>query len=173
MTADQQTYELQPDWKVFLMPYIIGVLLTPLAGLGLYIIYRYWKKWKGKRYHITNASVIQRDEGVETTASLHEITSCKVVYSGLPARFGIGTIVIKHTTGTMELAGIMDPGPVADLIDRAADSERDRMKMREEAEQYIPQHPSGTLDKKNELVGLWQQGLLSEDDYQQELKKFE
>ncbi len=171
--ANGQAYELRPDWKVFLIPYIAGVLLAPLAGLGIYIIYRYWSRWKSMRYMITNSEVIHQHGDKETIALLHDIASCEVSYSRLTARFGIGTITIRHTAGSMELNGITDPEPVAEVIERAAAGERERMKMREEAAQYRPAHPSGTLDKKNELVGLWQQGLISEEDYQQELKKFE
>lgn len=169
----RQAYELRPDWKVFLIPYIAGVLLVPVAGLGIYIIYRYWSNWKTMRYMITNSEVIHQHEDRETIALLHEIISCEVSYSRLTTRFGIGTITIRHTAGSMELIGIPDPEPVAELIELAAAEERERMKMHEETEKYRSQHPSGTLDKKNELVGLWQQGLISEEDYQQELKKFE
>ncbi len=171
--TSRQTYELHPDWKIYLIPYIAGALLVPAAGVGLYIIYRYWSRWKTMRYKITNSEIIHQHEDRETIVSLHEIVSCEVSYSRLTARFDFGTITIQHAAGAIELKGITDPDPVADLIERAADMERDRMKMREEAAQFRPRHPSGTLDKKNELVGLWQQGLISEEDYQQELKKFE
>ncbi len=171
--AGVQVYELRPDWRIHLPAYVIGVLLVPLLGLGLWIIYRYRQKWLGIRYLVTNTGVIHQADGEETHMPLHEIISCDVRFDGLAARFGLGTIHIRHVNGTQDLAGITDPEPVAVLIERAAESERERMKMREEIEKTRPQHPSGTLERKNELVGLWQQGLISEEDYQRELRKFE
>ena len=170
--AGGQSYELRPDWRIFLPAYVIGVLLAPLL-VGIWIIYTYRKKWLGMRYVVTNSEVIHVSDDLETRMPLHEITACEVRFDGLAARFGLGSIHIRHSAGTQELSGITDPEPVAILIERAAASERERMKMREEAERYRPVHPSGTLERKNELVGLWQQGLITEEDYQQELRKFE
>ena len=172
-TSDAQAYELRPDWRIHLPAYVIGVLLVPLLGLGLWIIYRYRQKWLGMRYLVTNNEVIHQADGAGTPIPLHEIISCDVRFTGLSSRFGLGTIHIRHVNGTRDLIGISDPEPVAVLIERAAESERERLKMREEIERTRPQHPSGTLERKNELVGLWQQGLISEEDYQQELRKFE
>ncbi len=172
-TSGTQVYELRPDWRIHLPAYVIGLLLVPLLGLGLWIIYRYRQKWLGIRYLVTNNGVIHQADGHETNIPLHEIISCEVRFTGLPSRFGLGTIHIRHINGIHDLAGIAEPEPVAVLIERAAESERERMKMREEIEKTRPQHPSGTLERKNELVGLWQQGLISEEDYQQELRKFE
>ncbi|GEM_PF-251174 len=167
-----QSYELRPDWRIYLPAYVIGGLLAPLL-VGIWIIYRYRKKWLGMRYVVTNSEVIHESDGLETRMPLHDITACEVRFDGLAARFGLGTIHIRHTGGTQELPGIPDPEPVAVLIERAAESERDRMKMREEIEKSRPRHPSGTLERKNELVGLWQQGLISEEDYQREMRHFE
>jgi len=171
--TDLQAYELRPDWRIYLPAYVTGVLLVPLLGLGLWIIYRYRQRWLGMRYLVTNSGVIHQADGEETHIPLHEIISCDVRFAGFSARFGLGTIHIRHVNGTQDLAGITEPEPVAVLIERAAESERERMKMREEIEKTRPQHPSGTLERKNELVGLWQQGLITEEDYQQELRKFE
>ena len=170
--AGGQSYELRPDWRIYLPAYVIGVLLVPLL-VGIWIIYTYRKKWLGMRYVVTNSEVIHASDGLETRMPLHDITACEARFDGLAARFGLGTIHIRHTGGTQELPGITDPEPVAVLIERAAASERERLKMRADAERTRPVHPSGTLERKNELVGLWQQGLITEEDYQQELRKFE
>ncbi len=173
MTSTNQLYELQPDWRIFLLPYILGLLLVPLFGLGLWMIYHYRKKWKSIRYSITNDSIIHIVAEKETRIALNEITACEVISTGLSAQFGLGDIHVHHGNGTVVLSGIPEPVPIAVLVEHAARSERERMKIRQEVAQSRPPHPSGTLESKNQLVGLWQQGLISEEDYQRELKKFE
>jgi hypothetical protein len=170
--TDDQSYELRPDWRIFLPQYVAGVLLAPLL-VGIWIIIRYRRKWLAMRLVVTNSRVEHQTEARKAHVMLHEITSCDVHFAGLPARFGLGTIRLRHEGKTLELPGIIDPEPVAALIERAAETERDRMRLRASIEKTRPAHPSGTLERKNELVGLWQQGLISEEDYQRELRKFE
>lgn len=173
MAAEKQTYDLRPDWRIFLLPYIAGVLLAPLLGLGIWIIFHYRKRWLGMQYFISNSGVTLRDGEMETSVALQDIGTCEVIHKGVPGWFGLGSIRIHHTSGMLEMQGISDAGPVASLIEQAAEAERDRLKIRQEAEQTRPVHPSGTLDPMNELVGLWQQGLISEEDYHREMKKYE
>lgn len=172
-SSDHSFYDLRPDWRIFFVPFVVGVLLIPLVGIGILIIRHYRKKWKNIRYRITNSAVTLIDDRNMNTIPLSTVEACDTIYSGLSARFGLGTIRIRHENGISELSGIPNPDPIATLIEHAAASERDRMKIREEVEKTTPEHPSGTLDKKNELVGLWQQGLLSEEDYHREIAKFE
>ncbi len=173
MHQKNESVELRPDWRLFLVPFIIGVLLIPALGAGVWVIYHFRKKWRRMRYRITNSDIRIEESGEETLIPLYRITLAEVQSSWLQKTFGLGTIVLQHEDGREWLQGLSDPGPIAVLIEKAAFSERERMKIREEVKETQPPHPSGTLDKKNELVGLWQQGLISEADYLQELKKFE
>lgn len=167
-----QRYELRPDWRVFLLQYAAGVLLAPVL-VGIWVIMRYRRKWLTMRLVVTNNRVEHHTGTQKSYVMLHEITSCDVCFDGLPARFGLGTIRLHHDKGTLELSGIRNPEPVAVLIERAAETERDRMRLRDSVKKTRPAHASGTLEKKNELVGLWQQGLISEEDYQREMQKFQ
>lgn len=173
MSGKKQTIELQPDWRRFLIPFVIGVLTIPLLGVGIWIIVTYRNKLQKIRYNITNSGIILRDDDGETKIRLLDIISCEVTYPRFMQKFGLGDIRIQHKNGTTVLLGVEDSEPVSKLLIRAAESERDRMQLREEVAQTTPPHPTGTLEKKNELVGLWQQGLISEEDYHNELKKFE
>ena len=173
MSHNEQTYDLHPDWRLFLTRFALGIVLIPLLGFGIWLIWHYRKKLKGITYRISNSDITITDQHVQETIALADVTGCRVVWPRLLKRFGLGNIAIIHSGGTSGLLAISDPEPVASVIEDAAASERERMKIREEVERTKPTHPSGTLDKKNELVGLWQQGLISEEDFQQEIKKFE
>ncbi len=173
MPKEKQTYDLHPDWRLYLGRFALGVLLVPLLGLGIWLIWHYRKKLNATVYRISNSGITIERKDDRETITLADVTGCKVHWHPLLKRFGIGSIVVSHSTGSADITAISDPEPIATLIEDAAASERERMKIREEVERTKPPHPSGTLDKKNELVGLWQQGLISEKDYQQELRKFE
>ena len=173
MNHRDASIDLQPDWKTCIIPIGLGILLIPLAGAGLIVIYIYLRKWKRVRYRITNAYVEHFDGEHSTKIQLSEILSCQTGHNRLEKRFGLGDIVITASQGSIRLRGISQPEPLAELIERAAATERDRQELRREVQQTTPVHSTGTLDKKNELVGLWQQGLISEQDFQQEMKKFQ
>lgn len=172
MNRQKESIELESDWRLFIVPFFFGFLLIPVFGAGIWIIVHYRRKWMQMQYLISNSDIRIHDGSEQTTLQLHRISSCEVQYRWPQHRFGLGNILLRHENGVSLMHGIRDPEPVASLIERAAISERDRMMIREEVERTRPQHPSGTLDKKNELVGLWQQGLLGEEDYRQEIKKF-
>jgi len=172
MGNQKESITLYPDWRVYLLQFIAGALLVPALGAGIWIIFHYRKRWKRMRYRITNTEVIIEQDGMADEILLSDIDSCETGSSWLLEKFNLGTIRIHHSNGITEMKALPDAEPVAMLIERAAVSERERLKMRIEVEQSKPEHPSGTLDKKNELVGLWQQGLLDEDDYHREMKKF-
>ena len=173
MSYHDQSIDLRPDKRHFLIPYAIGVLAIPMLGAGIWIILHYRKKWKGLCCRITNSDITLINREHQTTILLSEVSTCTVTSSRLQKRFGLGNIIIRHNDGVSTFPGIADPEPVAKLIERGARSEQERLKMREKIAQDPAPHPTRTLEKKNELVGLWQQGLINEDDYRRELKKFE
>ncbi|MEX2657128.1 MAG: PH domain-containing protein [Balneolales bacterium] len=170
---NNKSYELRPDWRIYLIPYVIGALLIPVLGAGILVIRHFRRKWKNIRYLITDSDIRLRDGAIQTKIPLLNITSCDTAIHPIQKKFGLGDILVYHDHGISVLRGIADPDPIAGIIEQAAESERKRSAMRQDAVETAPPHPSGTLDKKNELVGLWQQGLLSEDDYRNEIKKFE
>ncbi|MDG5767766.1 hypothetical protein QA596_09840 [Balneolales bacterium ANBcel1] len=169
----ENVFRLKPDRRLFLVPIVLGILLVPLLGLGIWVLYRYHQKWKRIAYRITDHEVTLQDGEHETIIPVAEIESCEATSPRLLSKFGLGHILIRHSGETSVMLAIENPEPIAGLLEQAASSERERMKLREEVEQTRPTHPTGTLDKKNELVGYWQQGLISEEDYRRELKKFE
>lgn len=171
MSSREKTYELLPDWRMYLVPFIIGAVLTPFI-IGIWIIYHYYKKHKQRRYHITDSRIIILENETRATIPLYDILSVDIKSTWIGNKFNFGDIVLHLHDDTATLWAITDPGPIASLIEKAAASEHERIKVRNEVEQTRPQHPTGTLENKNELVGLWQQGLISEDDYKREIEKF-
>lgn len=184
MKQTPEVSSFRPDWRIFLLPYIIGIVLVPFLGAGIWIIFHYRKRWKNMIYKISDSAVHYQADQMETVIPLSAIQSCETSYPPLSRKFGYGSIIISYLKqndptektdrpGTAVLQGIHSAEEIALLIENAAFSERERIDMRLEAESGKPAHPTGTLDKKNELVGLWQQGLITEEDFQHEMKQFD
>lgn len=178
-------YDLKTEWRHFWPAFAIGFLLIPAAGTGLLVWGYYLKKLKTETCRITNTgiSIIRwKLFSGETDISipLHDLLSCRVESTRMQKRMGLGNIILQYVRDqranhVMEtiLYGIADPEPVAALLEQAAASEKERREMRREIERNQPSYPYGVMERKNELVGLWQQGLLSEEEYRREAQKFQ
>jgi hypothetical protein len=59
------------------------------------------------------------------------------------------------------------------MILKAAEAERYRVEQQAKNKREQPQTSPGSLDKLDYLTGLWQQGLLSNEDFKREKKHFE
>lgn len=171
LSTTANSADFYPDWREFLLPFILGVLLIPVAGTGLWIIYHYHRKWKQIQYRITDSRVTCHGPDKSIEIFIHQINHCHVVHRWLPGLFGLADLLIDYQTGQVRLLSIKNSEKIAMLLEQAAHMERQRMKWKLQAREYAPEYASGTLDRLNELVGLWQQGLISEDDYQAERKK--
>lgn len=167
---------LRPDWRVFFTSFALGILATPLLGLGLILLRRTWLRWKTEYYEISDSEITLHSESGRQTVPLWLIESCTVDREGLTGRFGLQTIALQTASRSFSepplMRGLTGAEATARLIEQAADSERQRMAMREQTEREQPTHPSGTLEPMNDLVGLWQQGLISDEDYERERQKF-
>ncbi|MDI6401109.1 PH domain-containing protein [Balneolaceae bacterium ANBcel3] len=165
--------KLQPDWRLYLIPFTAGVLLVPVFGVGLFVLWFYWRTWYKTSYLISDSEIRILDKGRETVLQLHEITDCTAISQGLMKRFGLGHIHLRTASESRILLAIKDAKKIASFIGQAAEEERERARIREELERMKPSWPVGTLENKNDLVALWQEGLIREEDYKRELKKFE
>lgn len=167
---------LRPDWRVFFAPFAVGVLATPLFGLGLLLMRQTWLRWKAEYYEISDSDITLHTQSGRQTVPLWLIQSCRVYSEGLAGRFGLQSMVLQTAEsgpqGPYVLRGLTGAEATARLVEQAGESERQRMAMRDQAAKEQPTHPSGTLEPMNDLVGLWQQGLITDEDYQRESKKF-
>ncbi len=71
--------------------------------------------------------------------------------------------------------GQPNPENLSDMISAAIRAERKRIEELNRVEVSPQEEPPspGTLDKLDYLTGLWQQGLLSDEDFKKEKKHFE
>ena len=177
--ADKQLKKsivLHPDWRVFFTPFVLGVIAIPLLGIGLLLLRQTWLRWKAEYYEISDSDIILYTESGSQTVPLWLVESCQVHRNGITGRFGLQSMVLQTagstSQGTHVLRGLTGAEATARLVEQAAESERQRMALRKQAAREQPTHPSGTLEPMNDLVGLWQQGLITDEEYESERKKF-
>lgn len=168
-----KTIQLKPKSSHFFWRYIAGIILIPLLGLGIYIIYKLVKKQSEITYTISNHDITLIDSKVTDQIVLADIKQIEVSQSWIDQKFNTGTLNISAGNKTCRLIGLENPHGLKDLLLQAVTAEKERLNRLTENKEQIEQTPSIHLDKLDTLTGLWQQGLLSDDDYHREKKHFE
>ncbi len=165
--------KLRASWKRWFWGYAIGVLLIPLLGLGFFIIWRVYNTQRSYLYTVTNRRIKCLDRTFSNSVDLANITEISVAQNVFHKLFGIGDVIITSDDHEIKLLGQEEPEQLAETIRHAVEAE----KKRNEQSKKIPKRPEppappGTLDKMDYLTGLWQQGLISDEDFQEEKKHF-
>ena len=175
MSDQQKQITLKPSHLSLTGWYLLGVFLIPLLGLGLYLIYRYYSTHRSISYIITDRQITLKDSKRTENIDLANITETRVMSTRMDRLFGIGNVVIQTQARKAVLIGQKDPEDLATLIKKAAEAERLRLAKQPEKRDRSPDMDSdpGTLDKRNYLTGLWQQGLMSDEDFEKEMKHFQ
>jgi len=169
-----KSIELKPDWKRWFWGYFFGVLLIPLLGIGLILLWKVHQKKKSFRYTVTDRQITAVGEGVSQTVDLINIKNLDVEQNWLDLKFEIGDITLDSGSRKITLLGQSNPEAISESISKAIFAEQKRIKeLNKKEEQKIDPPPPGTLDKMDYLTGLWQQGLMSEEDFKKEKKNFE
>lgn len=164
---------LKPERRFFIWWYVTGILLLPLLGSGLLLIWIAFRKRFSTTFIISDREITVHSGKSSKKAPIAEINRSEVRQRWTDRRMGTGTLLLYTDTDSLELPGIENPDTVSSLILKAAKAERDRLTQTPKPKETPPSHPPGTLDKLDYLTGLWQQGLLSDEDYQKERKHFE
>jgi len=169
----EKTIQLKPSHTTFFWWYCLGVLLVPVIGIGLIVIYIGFKKQAKTTYIIGNQSIIKSDHSYREAVDLVNITDIKVQQRWIDKKFNNGTLILITETKSIDLIGIHNPSNLSELILKAAEAERTRINNREKIPKPSTNTPPVSLDRLDYLTGLWQQGLLSDEDFKKEKKHFE
>ncbi|MEQ8577840.1 MAG: PH domain-containing protein [Balneola sp.] len=171
MSNPEKSIVLTPSRKNYFWAYLIGVLLIPLL-IGIVVIWFINRKRNCIQYRITDTSISKVVGEDKTELELVNILETSVSQTGLQKLLGIGEIKLKANVSELILKGIEDPESFLEKIDTAIAYQKEQLKASEKIKPRKPTHDPGTLEKLDYLTGLWQQGLISDEDYDQERKKF-
>ena len=172
MSENEKKIVLKPSHKSLLWWYILAVLLIPVLGLGFYLLYRFYTAHQSVSYIITDRRITLKESKSTQNIDLASIVEAKVSKSFRDRITGTGNVVIKTKARTATLIGQNEPEQLAVLIQKAAESERMRLEKKPARKATAKSENPGTLDKRDYLTGLWQQGLLSDEDFKKEMKHF-
>ena len=165
MKANARVIILKPHPMGWLYLIVICLLAIPLFGLGLVAGYFLWKHIRSISYHLSDGGIDVRIGAETTSVSWDSVTDAVAV-----SRAGrLGHVILRTDGGDIRLLFLEDAFGLADTIQAMLAA---RTLKQDEA--FIPRKsdiPMGN-DRLNDLTALWQQGLISEEDYQAERKHF-
>lgn len=165
---------LKPDNKSQFWWYLAGFMLIPLFGLGLYLIYRVYKNHQAISYTVTDRQIMAEDLHISENIDLANITDVEIEQRWIDKKFGIGNLTLITKNRELKLIGLENPAQLSNMILKAAEAERKRLQnIKKQATRAKENTKPGSIDKMNYLTGLWQQGLISNEDFENEKKHFE
>lgn len=171
--TEQKTIELAPSWKNHILGYLISALCIPLFGLGLIGLYLVYKKHNKYAYTFSDTQISSQDDKYQRNVDLANIEEVTINQSWLQRKMGVGNIVLETSASSMTLRGMNNPGKLQTLLNKAIAAEKQRQTQKEKTKPQEPDHDPGTMGRMDYLTGLWQQGLVSDEDFEKEKKHFE
>lgn len=170
-----KSIELKPDWKRWFWGYFFGIILIPFLGIGIAVLWIVHSRRQHINYIVTDRQIEEQTKKLSQKIDLANVKTLDVEQNWFDKKFGIGDIKLSTETRSITLLGQPKPDKLSDMISSAIKAERKRIEDLNQVRKMPKEEPPspGTLDKLDYLTGLWQQGLLSDEDYQKEKKHFE
>ncbi|SHF65427.1 PH domain-containing protein [Fodinibius roseus] len=171
--SDSKSIELTISWKNHLPGYALSILLIPLFGIGLLGLYWVRKRQQRLSYRVTDTRISSRDAKYQRNVDLVSIEQVEVRQSWLQEKLGVGDLELHTSASSMTLFGMETPYHLKGMLEKAIAAQRKQKQTGEDRERHEPEYDPGSMDKIDYLTGLWQQGLMSDEDYKKERRHFE
>lgn len=171
--SDPKSVELTISWKNHLPGYVLSVLLIPLFGIGLLGLYWVRKRQQRLSYLVTDTRISSREAQYQRNVDLVSIERVEVRQSWLQEKLGVGDLELHTSASSMTLFGMENPCQLKGMLEKAIAAQKKQQQSEEERESRKPEYDPGSMDKIDYLTGLWQQGLMSDEDYEKERRHFE
>ncbi len=171
--SQSKTISLEPSWKNHILGYSISVLLIPVFGIGLIGLYLVRKRQKKFSYTFSDTQISSRDQKYQRNVDLFNIDEVEIEQNWLQKKMGVGNLTLSTSASEMTLLGMENPANLKNLLEKAINAEKQRHQQKEKTKPKDPDYDPGTMDKMDYLTGLWQQGLVSDEDFDKERKHFE
>ncbi|AXJ01503.1 PH domain-containing protein [Cyclonatronum proteinivorum] len=146
---------------------------TLLFGYGFFQIRKLNKQLESTSYDVFNDRIVMKDpaQNVDTTIEIKDLTSVKCIHQPGHSKFGIADLALTTSTETVTMRGIENADQLEDVLIIAIEKEKRRKAMQERAKGDYNHFRVGGLENMNDLVGMWQQGLISDEDFEAEQRK--
>ncbi|MDX1587139.1 MAG: PH domain-containing protein [Balneolaceae bacterium] len=170
---NQKSIRIDPSWKYHFWGYLLSVLAIPLFGIGLIALYFTRKKHQSRHYIFTDTQISSKGPRIQRNIDLVNIEDVRIEQNWTMRKLGIGDLILQTSASEMMVRGVENPERLKQILEKAIQAEKFRQKEKEKTKPREPEYDPGSMDKMNYLTGLWQQGLISEEDYEKERKHFE
>jgi hypothetical protein len=171
--STSKSFTLHISWKNHLLEYVLSILLIPVLGLGLLALFWVWKRQNRITYQVTDRKITSRDNQYQRNVDLLSIKQVEVKQSWLQEKMDVGDLKLHTSASSMTLYGMENPYNLKGLLEKAIAAEQQRHQQQEKTKPREPDYDPGSMEKMDYLTGLWQQGLVSDEDFEEERKHFE
>lgn len=159
---------LHPSWRYYIWAYVLALLVLPFAGAGIVIFYNLYKRRKAHQYIITDNDITAMDGKYVHHVDLVDIDHIELQQNWYQHLLGVGTLVLATSASDMQLKGPRHPDKYKQIIEQAISVQKQQGNVQHADPQPNRSYKPGGMSKIDYLTGLWQQGLLSDEDYQNE-----
>lgn len=168
MSQPAKSVTLTASWKGFIWQYITGFLLLPVL-IGFYLIWKTVREHRGHSYVLTDRDITVIDPKFSDKADLADIQKVEITNR----RFGTGTLIFRTRTRSLEMKAIENPEQIKEAVEKAIRAEKERRSTRMKARPQENTYDPGSMDGMEYLTGLWQQGLITDEEYRAQKRNFE
>lgn len=168
-----KTISLEPSWKNHIIGYAVSILLIPVFGIGFIGLYWVRKRQTRVSYLASDTKITSRDSKYQRNVDLVNIENVHIQQSWIQRKMDVGDIQLSTSALSITLFGMEHPHNLKILLEKAIAAEKQRHQQKEQTKVREPEYEPGTMDRMDYLTGLWQQGLVSDEDYEKERKHFE
>jgi len=169
---EQNTFSLQPEFQHYIIQFAIAMVLIPVFFIGMFIIYYYRTLMRETWYHISNDRITRTFRKKSSQILLSEISELDVSYNRLHQKFGLGNVHIRGGGKEVVLEGVGNPLQLMETIQLAVDQLKRYKQIDLNPKSDFDDLKTGAAEQMNYLVGLWQQGLITNEEFELEREKY-
>jgi hypothetical protein len=158
---------IKTDWRYYRKLLLLSIVLVPLFGAGFILLVYIYFKIEYQSYEVTDEGVRHRN----IFLPYHCINSVKVSDFRVLKNGNIATLAVYGQTNVIVMPGVADSSALQVYIENQTQLVRERLKLEERANDTSTIQAAGRTERLNDLVGFWQQGLMTDEQFHEEKKK--
>lgn len=187
MVTTDKSIVLRPDPIFFRLWWLLGLVITLITITFFALFLVFWvfllipvygmvfilwhQKWKKNSYTITDHHILLRDHRGIVSLPLTELERVELQATKIPFSSDVGHLVITWHRQSYRLLGLRNAASLQAMIQKTMVYLQNQAKLNHPTVDLTHIPKPGTLEHLNDLVGLWQQGLLSDEAFEQEKKR--
>jgi hypothetical protein len=159
------------NWRYYRWHFLVGFLLLPMFGLGVAILAYIWHKIKTSQFNF-DSHKIEFPYAKVKLIHLIDVLDVRVRKYQIISGISLADLHLKTADGTLiRIPGIQDAQLIASAIEKKIGLLQSRFTLEKALNASRNVNNPSPIEPLNDLVGLWQQGLISEEDFNEEKTK--